>query len=130
LNAFDARFSKVELPASVAAGTTSVLPVEVRNMSPSPWLAEGPFRTGLTVSFEPEAGGNPSRAGSLRIGDKVESGDLLRTSVRVSWPEVPGRYRVWMDLTMPGLGSFLQKGSEPVAEGVVRVDAADRGTAP
>jgi hypothetical protein len=122
---FEARVGAVKLPRRATAGSLSKLDIEVRNMSPVPWAAAGAFPVRLSYRLLALDGGGGSYDGErVDLVADVPSGDPVEMELAVSWPRLPGRYRLRVDLLIEDYAWFADRRGEPLAEGVVEVVAA------
>jgi len=123
---------KLVLPRRAMAGSTTQLRVQVRNMSPLAWMAEGVFPVSLgyqllaeEIDSEAVAPASLSLVEGPRVGlgAIVRSGDPVELVLPIEWPEVPGRYRLRVDLLIEDYNWFAARIGEPLAEGVVLIEA-------
>ena len=111
------------LPRRAVAGTTTELAARVRNMSPVPWSHAGGFPVVLSYRFEGPLGGEArmSEGRRAQLPADLPSGDPVDLVLPVLWPEVPGRYRLTVDLLIEDFAWFESRVGKPLASAEVTV---------
>ena len=120
---YDSEVLQLELPISATAGTTTVLPVRIRNTNRQTWNSERVLPVHLSYLLVPhESGGAVLEGARTPLAEPVEKGGMLEESLSIHWPEEPGDYDLIVDLRVEGVSWFKDRKGEPLAQGVVRVN--------
>ncbi|MEO8274691.1 MAG: hypothetical protein ABI639_00630 [Thermoanaerobaculia bacterium] len=124
LDGFAREAEPIELPGSVVAGTRSEVNVSVRNSGTWTWDpgAVTPVQLALRVS-PMTPGGAPASEPRFALPQAIGAGETLQSTIAVSWPDVPGRYRVSIDLVVEDLAWFGDVLGAPLASAEVEVRA-------
>ena len=118
---YDRAVLKLDLPTTAQAGTTTVLPIRVRNASRQPWHSERVLPVLLGYILRPHDGGMPVEGERTPMPEPVKPGQVLAREMTVHWPSTPGDYDLLVDLRIEGVGWFREENGEPLAQGVVHV---------
>jgi hypothetical protein len=118
---YDLEVLELDLPTTAEAGTTTVLPVQVRNDSRQPWNSERVLPVFLGYLLRPLDGGKQVEGEPTPMPEPVKPGKVLATAMTVHWPSAPGDYDLVVDLRIEGVAWFREQNGEPLAQGVVSV---------
>jgi len=120
--AFSREVLKAEVPERATAGTSSSISVRLRNTSEESWRGQGVFPVYLSFRLTPLDGKERLIEGSRTpIGQVAPGGEVARTLI-VEWPELPGRYRLTVDLLIEGVSWFEKQVGEPLSRTEVTVE--------
>lgn len=124
---FEYLVPEFQQPETAVAGSTTILSLRVRNMSPVPWASEGAFPVKLSYRMASLSdAGRPAFEGSrVELPQPLPSGDPVNLQMPVVWPETPGTYRLMIDLVIEDYTWFSDRLGEPIASLEVEVTAPD-----
>ena len=131
---YDHEILQLELPLEAVTGSTTDIPVRIRNKSRQPWNSERVLPVYITYLMAPRDGRMAATRGPFTpMPERIKPGQVLQTTVSVQWPSEPGDYDLVVDMRVEGIAWFRQHNGEPLAQGVVRVlpvSAEDTETEP
>jgi hypothetical protein len=125
---FEREVARVELPAAVAAGARTAIPVEVDHRGGWTWSSQATLPVYLGASLVAlEGDGRWEFRAPLPAA--VAPGERLATTIEIDWPPRPGRYRLTVDLVLEEVAWFAERVGAPLAEGEVTVAPASPAAA-
>lgn len=130
LEVFSARLADGELPSCARLGGRDTVGLRVANTSRSNWMPGGvaPVRSGWRlIPLDP---GNRLAEGRADLPWPVHPGHQVPIRLPIDWPQEEGRYRLIVDLLVPGIAWFSERQGAPLATTVVDVGASGCGSPP
>ncbi len=122
--AFEREVLPVALPTEVAPGSQTRVELRLRNTGRWIWSSEAVLPVQIGARIEPvTAGTGTASQPRFPLPRPVAPGEELETAVTIVWPQVPGRYRVSVDLVIEDLAWFADRTGAPLATGEVEVRA-------
>ena len=99
-------------PASVAAGDSTTIDVDVANTGARAWPAQGQHRVALSYHWrDPTTGTSAVFEGErTALPRDMPPGDAARLTARVVAPDAPGRYRLQLQMVHEGITWFDEQG--------------------
>lgn len=117
-----------DLPMTVQAGSVSRLAVKVRNDNKMAWRSGGLFPVYLSYKLE-GSDGVVMEGARTPLPEVVRPTMVLDAPLEIRWPDVPGAYRVRLDLVAEGVAWFERKSGAPLTIGTVEVVAGRSASA-
>jgi hypothetical protein len=114
---FRARIRVENPPSTLKAGTKATLSVLVKNLSSAVWPALGEADTnrnavGLRDRWIASDGRVNESDDRIRFPYDLEPGDTAGVHLEITAPEVPGKYRLQLDVVQEGVAWFSDRGSD------------------
>ena len=119
---YDLRHAVV--PERVSAGTTTRINLRIRNTGEVVWKPEDVVPTRYQYRIRDPAGELVGGSGRLELPDRVEPHHDVVLDIDVAWPDVPGTYRLELDLVLEHVAWFADRLGSPVLSREVVVAAA------
>lgn len=118
-NAFRARITAQNLPATIKAGEKTTLNVIVKNISAATWPAVGQLDGRYAVMLrnrwlKTDGTVLQDNDGKSRFPYDLEPGDTAGVSLEISAPAIPGDYLLDLDVVQEQVTRFSARGSQPL----------------
>jgi 4-amino-4-deoxy-L-arabinose transferase-like glycosyltransferase len=123
---------EADLPTLAGAGTISSVPLRVRNTSSETWKSDRVLAVYLSYKlfYRTEGGVQMIEGARTPLPHAIEPGEVLDTTVRIRWPELPRNYGLGVDLVHEGIAWFEERNGSPLARSEVKVIALPETTTP
>ncbi|HYH86168.1 MAG TPA: glycosyltransferase family 39 protein [Pyrinomonadaceae bacterium] len=122
-DSFRADLSASNLPATLKAGRTETVRVEIRNVGRATWHAvgqpDGRFRVGLRWRWL--KGGESNALGDIgetKLPFDLDAGEFVAVEIKTVAPREPGEYVLELDMAQEHVAWFGEKGSKTLRRGV------------
>lgn len=114
----------IVLPPEAVAGSRTAITVRVRNTGTWTWSSAAVIPVQIGARIDPIAPGEGvALQPRFALPRPVAPGESFESVIELVWPEVPGRYRVSLDLVAEDLSWFADRVGAPLASAEVEVRA-------
>ena len=118
---FRRRLPGLKIPETAVAGTSTTIPIHVRNMSSGPWSSDSILPVQLRYWLRPEGSTETIDGPVTPLPERVRRGQVLQTEMEVVWPQQPGIWELEIDLELSPVARFSEHLGKPLARSIVEV---------